>query len=143
MRTSKRGLDLIKSFVGLHLQSYLDGSNVFRIGYGTTLGVKAGMLINAEQAERMLLDDVQRLESEIQRLITAPLSQNQWDALISFTNNQGVESLASSTLRQLLNAGNYAGAAQQFPNWSRVGGKELPSLARLRAAERELFLTTA
>lgn len=143
MRTSTRGLDLIKSFQGLRLQSYLDYSNVFRIGYGTTLGVVAGMLIDVQQAESMLLDDVQRLEPEIQRLIIAPLSQNQWDALISFTHNQGVQSLASSSLRQLLNAGNYAGAAEQFPRWSRASGKDVPSLVRLRAAERELFLTTA
>ncbi len=142
MRTSKRGLDLIKSFQGLRLQSYMDYTNVLRVGYGTTLGVLANMNITSQEAERMLLDDVLRLEPEVQRLITSPLSQNQWDALISFTHNQGVKSLASSSLRQYLNAGNYAAAADQFPHWSRVGSKEVLSLVHLRAAERELFLRT-
>lgn len=76
MRTSQRGLSLIKSFEGLRLQAYQDSVGVWTIGYGATRGVKAGMKISKEQAERMLLNDVQRFEPEVQRLITAPLSQN-------------------------------------------------------------------
>ncbi|RRV49596.1 lysozyme [Pseudomonas sp. p106] len=143
MRTSQRGLCLIKSFEGLRLQAYQDAVGVWTIGYGTTRGVSAGISITNEQAERMLLNDVQRFEPEVERLITAPLSQNQWDALISFTYNLGAANLESSTLRRLLNAGDYAGAAEQFPRWNKAGGKVLPGLVRRRAAERELFLEAA
>ncbi|MCL8307605.1 MULTISPECIES: lysozyme [Pseudomonas] len=140
MRTSQRGLSLIKSFEGLRLQAYQDAVGVWTIGYGTTRGVNAGMKISKEQAERMLLNDVQRFEPEVERLVTVPLSQNQWDALVSFAYNLGSANLESSTLRRLLNAGDYAGAADQFPRWNKAGGKVLPGLTRRRAAERELFL---
>lgn len=143
MRTSQRGLSLIKSFEGLRLQSYQDVVGVWTIGYGTTRGVNASMKISKEQAERMLLNDVQRFEPEVQRLITVPLSQNQWDALICFTYNLGSANLESSTLRRLLNTGDYAGAAEQFPRWNKAGGKVLPGLVRRRAAERDLFLEAA
>ena len=143
MRTSQRGLSLIKSFEGLRLQAYQDAVGVWTIGYGTTRGVNASMSITKEQAERMLLNDVQRFEPEVERLVTVPLSQNQWDALISFTYNLGAANLESSTLRRMLNAGDYTGAAEQFPRWNKAGGKVLPGLVRRRAAERELFLEVA
>lgn len=143
MRTSQRGLSLIKSFEGLRLQSYQDAVGVWTIGYGTTRGVTGGMSISKEQAERMLLQDVQRFEPEVHRLVTAQLNQNQWDALVSFTYNLGSANLKSSTLRRLINAGDYAGAAEQFPRWNKAGGKVLPGLVRRRAAERDLFLGAA
>ncbi|KWW18795.1 muraminidase [Pseudomonas putida] len=143
MRTSQRGLSLIKSFEGLRLHAYQDSVGVWTIGYGATRGVKAGMKISKEQAERMLLNDVQRFEPEVERLITAPLNQNQWDALISFTYNLGAANLESSTLRRLINAGDYKSAAEQFSRWNKAGGQVLAGLTRRRAAERELFLETA
>lgn len=134
---------MIKSFEGLRLQAYQDAVGVWTIGYGATRGVKVGMSITKDQAERMLLNDVQRFEPEIQRLVTTPLSQGQWDALVSFTYNLGAANLESSTLRRLLNAGDYAGATEQFPRWNKAGGRVLPGLVRRRAAERELFLGAA
>ncbi|MGE8467321.1 MAG: lysozyme [Pseudomonas putida] len=101
------------------------------------------MKVSMEQAERMLLNDVQRFEPEVERLITSPLSQNQWDAMISFTYNLGAANLESSTLRRLINAGNYVAAADQFPRWNKAGGKVLAGLVRRRAAERDLFLESA
>ena len=143
MRTSQRGLSLIKSFEGLRLQAYQESGGVWTIGYGATRGVKPGMSITKDQAERMLLNDVQRFEPEVQRLVTAKLNQDQWDALVCFTYNLGAANLESSTLRRLLNAGDYAGAADQFPRWNKAGGKVLPGLVRRRAAERDLFLGAA
>ncbi|MDU9394301.1 lysozyme [Pseudomonas sp. zfem002] len=143
MRTSQRGLSLIKSFEGLRLHAYQDSAGVWTIGYGATRGVKAGMSITRDQAERMLLNDVQRFEPEVQRLVTVPLSSNQWDALICFTYNLGAANLESSTLLRLLNSGDYLGAAEQFPRWNKAAGKVLPGLVRRRAAERDLFLEAA
>jgi lysozyme len=143
MRTSQRGLSLIKSFEGLRLLAYRDAVGVWTIGYGATRGVKAGMSITKEQAERMLLNDVQRFEPEVERLVQVPLTGNQWDALVSFTYNLGAANLESSTLLRLLNRGDYAGAAGQFPRWNKAGGKVLTGLVRRREAERVLFLEAA
>ena len=70
-----------------------------------------------------------------------PVTQNQFDALVSFTYNLGAGNLRSSTLLKKLNAGDYAGAADEFPKWNKAGGKELAGLTRRRNAERDLFLS--
>jgi len=101
------------------------------------------MTITTEQAERMLQNDIARFEPELENLVKVPLNQNQWDALMSFVYNLGSANLASSTLLKLLNAGDYARAADQFPRWNKAGGKELPGLTKRRAAEQALFLSAA
>ena len=146
MRTSTKGFALIKSFEGLRLTAYSDpatGAAPWTIGYGATRGVTKGMTITSEQAERMLQNDIARFEPELESLVKVPLSQNQWDALMSFVYNLGSANLASSMLLKLLNAGDYARAADQFPRWNKAGGKELPGLTKRRAAEQALFLSAA
>lgn len=143
MRTSQKGVNLIKSFEGLRLNSYQDSVGVWTIGFGTTRGIKAGMTISADQAERMLQNDIARFEPQIEHLVNVELSQSQWDALMSFTYNLGAANLESSTLLKRLNAGNYAGAAEQFPRWNKAGGQVLSGLTKRRAAERAMFLGAA
>lgn len=139
MHTSQKGLDLIKSFEGLRLSAYKDVVGVVTIGYGTTSGVKMGDTITKERAEELLRDDVKRFEDQVLRLVKVPLTQGQFDALVSFTYNLGAANLGNSTLLRLLNAGDYKGAAAQFDRWTKAGGKELPGLVKRRAAERALF----
>jgi lysozyme len=87
--------------------------DVWTIGYGVTRGVKAGMAITKDQAERLLVNDVQRFEPDLDRLVKVPLSQNQWDALMSFVyNNLNAANLESSTL---LSQKYYTGADYPFP----------------------------
>ncbi|RJX83508.1 lysozyme [Pseudomonas sp. LS-2] len=146
MRTSQKGIDLIKSAEGLRLVAYPDpatGAEPWTIGYGSTRGVVKGMKITEEQAERMLMNDIARFEPELDRLVKVSLNQNQWDALMSFVYNLGTPNLASSTLLKLLNAGDYARAADQFPRWNKAAGKELSGLTKRRAAEQALFLSKA
>ena len=143
MRTSQKGVSLIKAFEGLRLKAYQDSVGVWTIGYGATRGVSAAMSITAEQAERMLQNDLGRFEPDLDRLVQVPLSQNQWDALMSFVYNLGAANLGSSTLLKLLNSGDYAGAAEQFPRWNKAGGQVLAGLTKRRAAERQLFLGAA
>lgn len=143
MRTSQKGVSLIKSFEGLRLKSYQDSVGVWTIGYGATRGITEGMTITNEQAERMLVNDVGRFEPEVERLVKVPLSQVQWDALMSFTYNLGAANLGSSTLLKLLNAGDYSGAAEQFLRWNKAGGQVLAGLTKRRAAERAMFLGAA
>jgi lysozyme len=68
------------------------------------------------------------------------VTQNQFDALISFAFNLGLSALAGSTLWRLFAHGDIQGAANEFPKWIYAGGKLLEGLKRRRQAERELFL---
>ncbi|MHC8408277.1 lysozyme [Pseudomonas sp. TMB3-21] len=140
MRTSIKGIDLIKSFEGLRLNSYQDSVGVWTIGYGTTRGIGPRMTITNDQAEQMLMKDIARFEPEVERLVKVPLNQHQWDALLSFVYNVGAMNLGTSTLLKLLNTRNYAAAAEQFPRWNKAGGKVLNGLVKRRAAERRMFV---
>ena len=89
----------------------------------------------------MLLEDLNdRYEPDVLRLVSAELTQSQFDALVSFTYNLGASALARSTLLKKLNAGDYAGAAEEFERWDKCNGKPLAGLARRRHAEKSLFL---
>lgn len=139
-KTNKAGVDLIKSFEGLELKAYKDIVGVLTIGYGSTgPHVKEGQTITEQEAEALLLKDMERFESGVESLATAALTDNQFAALVSLSFNVGLGNLKSSTLLKLLNAGDYAGAANQFPRWNKAGGKEVAGLTRRRLAEQALF----
>lgn len=139
MQISKAGLDLIKQFEGLYLNAYRCPAGVPTIGYGHTAGVAMGQTITQQQADDYLRRDVRQFERAVARLVTVPLTQGQFDALVSFAFNLGEGALAQSTLLRLLNAGDHAGAAAQFDRWNKADGRVLPGLVRRRAAERALF----
>lgn len=145
MKISATGINLIKSFEGLRLKAYDDGVGVWTIGYGTIkypngVRVKTGDSCTSQQAEDYLRSDLSAFESAVNRLVTAKLTQNQFDALVSFTYNLGVTNLSKATLLKKLNAGDYQGAADQFLVWNKAGGKVMKGLVRRREAERSLFL---
>ncbi|KVJ11159.1 lysozyme [Enterobacter asburiae] len=146
MQTSEKGIALIKQFEGCKLTAYQDSVGVWTIGYGWTQPVDgkpigAGMTIKQETAERLLKTGLVSYESDVSRLVKVGLTQGQFDALVSFTYNLGVRSLSTSTLLRKLNAGDYAGAADEFLRWNKAGGKVLNGLTRRREAERALFLS--
>ena len=145
MQTSEKGIALIKRFEGCKLTAYQDSVGIWTIGYGWTQPVegkpiRAGMTIKQETAERLLKTGLVSYESDVTRLVKVGLSQGQFDALVSFTYNLGARSLSTSTLLRKLNAGDYAGAADEFLRWNKAGGKVLNGLTRRREAERDLFL---
>jgi GH24 family phage-related lysozyme (muramidase) len=143
--TGEKGLSLIKSFEGLRLDAYICPAGVATIGYGTTKinsqAVKVPSVITESQANDYLKTDVKAFEQSVNSAVSVPVTQNQFDALVSFTYNLGAGNLRSSTLLKKLNAGDYAGAADEFPKWNKAGGKELAGLTRRRNAERDLFLS--
>jgi lysozyme len=106
------------------------------------------MVISQELADKFFLDDIWNFEEEVNYLLRVPVTQNQFDALVSFAYNVGsdidtdtlAEGLGDSTLLKYLNAGNLGAAADEFPKWNKAKGKILPGLTRRRKAERELFL---
>lgn len=148
MKTSQKGIDLIKEFEGLRLTAYYDAVGVLTIGYGHTnrsasadkYPVYPGQTITAAQAETILKADLIVFENAVLRNVTYPVNQNQFDALVSFTFNLGEGNLRSSTLLQKLNNGDILGAANEFDRWVYAGGKKLEGLVRRRAAEKALFL---
>ena len=142
MITSNNGINLIKSFEGFRATAYVCPAGILTIGYGTTSGVKRGMVITEAQAEVLLRKDLTKFEDAINKLVKVPLTQNQFDALSSLVYNIGLGNLASSTLLKKLNEGDYQGAADQFPRWNRAAGRVLAGLTRRRAAERALWLET-
>src|SRR5512139_2752884 len=122
MKISKTGIDLIKHFEGLRLEAYQCSAGVWTIGYGTTRvhsgPVTEGMRITEDEAERLLLADIRYFEQRVNDLVKVPLSQNQFDALVSLAYNIGDGALADSTLLKELNAGNYQDAGEQFLKWN-------------------------
>lgn len=146
MRTSEKGVALIKSFEGLNLTAYKDSVGVWTIGYGWTQPVDGkpitkGMVIKPETAERLLKTGLVSYENDVSKLVKVKLTQGQFDALVSFAYNLGTRALSTSTLLKKLNAGDYDGAADEFPRWNKAGGKELAGLTRRREAEFALFIS--
>lgn len=146
MRASENGINLIKQFEGCRLTAYQDSVGVWTIGYGWTQPVDGkpvakGMTITQQKANQLLTEGVDQYEKGVTNLVTVPLNQNQFDALVDFAYNLGVNALKGSTLLKKLNAGDYAGAANEFTKWNKAGGKELAGLTRRREAEKSLFLS--
>ncbi len=140
MKTSKKGIALIKEFEGLRLKAYKDIVGVPTIGYGSTHGVTMGDEITEEEAEILLLEDLREYEDCVNQYVTVPITQEEFDALVSFAYNLGCGALRGSTLLRLLNAGNKEAAAQQFKRWNKAGGVEVAGLTRRRVAEANLFM---
>lgn len=135
------GLDLIKAFEGLYLESYQDPVGIWTIGYGHIQGVKQGMKITISQAEDLLREDLSRYETAVEEAVDITIDDNQFAALTSFCFNLGANSLFKSTLLKLLNQGKIAEAANEFSRWDKAGGQSLLGLSRRRRAERALFLS--
>ncbi|WP_254609759.1 lysozyme [Burkholderia lata] len=144
MKINQAGLGLIKQFAGLRLSAYYNVVGILTIGYGHTgPDVKPGLTITEAKADELLNSDLARFESGVGDLVKVPLSANQFSALVSFSWDQGLRTLRSSTLLRLLNQGDYRGAAQQFRSWDKAGGQERKTLLMRRDAERALFETPA
>lgn len=135
---------IVKDFEKCVLQAYPDpgtGGDPWTVGWGHTgPEVKAGYSVTQEKADADLMGDMQESEECVNSMVDAPLTQNQFDALVSFVFNIGGRQFSTSTMLRLLNGGRYAEAAQQFRVWNRGGGKVLGGLVRRRAAEQALFL---
>ena len=104
-----------------------------------TATATAGMRITADEADALLTKDLVTFERQVNHMVTAPIQQHQFDALMSFAYNVGTGSLRGSTLLKRVNAVEYVSAEFEFDRWVRSKGKVLPGLVRRRAAERAMF----
>ena len=141
MKTSHKGIDLIKEFEGLRLKAYKCPGGVWTIGYGHTAGVKPGMVISEAQAEEYLMADLIAFEKHLNGLGLA-LNQNQFDALVSFIYNVGTGNFSSSTLLRKVRANPLDNSIMdEFLKWVYSKGRVLPGLQRRRLAEMKLYFS--
>lgn len=139
MRTSKAGINFIKSFEGCLLTESHKLDGVPTIGYGHTgTDVKIGMKITPKKAEQLLKKDLKKFESYVNAL-KYKLKQNEFDALVSFTYNCGC-----GNLRNLTKAGTRSKReiANAIIRYNKCNGKVLKGLQRRRKAEQYMFLGT-
>ena len=146
-KISRQGLDLVKHFESFFPEAYKDPVGIWTIGYGHT-GLQhrdgtvfKGRKVTEAQALELLDYDMNQFEERVNAHITQPLTQNQFDALVSLTYNIGAGAFKNSTLLKLLNQGDYVGASHQFDVWIKAGGQTVQGLVNRRAAEKALFLS--
>jgi len=141
MNISQKGIELIKSFEGFRAVPYKDIAGFLTIGFGHK--IVAGEVfgaISSLEATAILHRDVQWAVTIINTAVEVTLTQNQFDALCSFTYNVGAHAFATSTLLKLINEDDFAGAAKEFLKWDIAGNKVSASLLARRQKEMELFL---
>ena len=141
MTTDQAGRSLIEQFEGCSLHAYLDQRGIPTIGYGHTQGATMGQTCTQAEADAWLAEDLATAEQAVSRLVKVPLTQNQFDALVSLCYNIGQGNFAESTVLRLLNAGSIQGSAEAILMWNKTGGVINPGLMRRREAEKALFLT--
>lgn len=136
---SAEGLALIKQWEGLRLEAYRCDAGVWTIGYGHTASAYEGMKITLEQAERLLVQDLDVFENAVSRAVKVDLSDNQFAALVSWAYNVGVGAMQKSSLIRKLNAGDYGSVPGELARWNKVKGKVNRGLSNRRAAEIGLW----
>jgi lysozyme len=152
MEISPAGIALIQSFEKCELTAYPDpavGWKLPTIGWGHTAGVVQGQVIDQARADELLASDLAAFEAIVTCAVHVPLTQHQFDALVSIVFNVGpgnpghrdgiiwLANGAHSTLLRTLNAGDYAGCAAEFPKWCHPAN--LPGILRRRLAEQAMF----
>lgn len=148
MKISDKGLDLIKKYEGISLEPYLCPAGIPTIGYGNTRyndGAKVTLddkPITEQEATEMLQYQCNTIYGKcVNNNITSKTTQEQFDAMVSFTWNLGCGNFRTSTLLRKHNAKDYDGASNEFLRWNKSGGKILRGLTRRREEERGLYLS--
>ena len=147
MKISPRGLELIKDFEGFSSKAYLDVVNIPTIGWGNTFyedgtKVKLGDQISKTDALKLLEIVANRdFADKIFPSIKVKVTQSQFDAMVSLAYNIGAGAFLKSTLLKKVNAGDFAGAGEEFLRWNKAGGKEVLGLTKRREREKQLFLS--
>lgn len=153
MKASKNCIDLIKQFEGLRLSPYLDGAGIPTIGYGSTRYEDSACVdiddpaISEQEADSLLLNDLNQSANYLQNIIKVNLTQKQTDAILSLVYNIGIGNFKNSTLRKYLNKNDLQSAGNQFLVWNERRDKKTGKLVidnglvKRRNTERDLFLS--
>lgn len=143
-KTSPNGRKFIELWEGTLLRAYNDGTGVWTIGTGHTSAagpppVGPGMAITQEEADAILSADLVPVEQTVNQVVKHTLTQNQFDALVSFQFNTG--GLARSSLLRSINLNDFSQVGPDFNMWVMGGGHVMPGLIKRRKAEVILFNT--
>jgi lysozyme len=148
MKLDKRGYDIIKEFEGLSLKPYLCSAKISTIGYGNTYypnGKKVTLNdapITKQRAEELLVFIADKFASDVLKLIKSKVTQNQFNALVSFAYNVGVTNLSKSTLLRLVNINpNDGNIAKEFLKWNKANKVPLQGLTNRRIKESALYFS--
>lgn len=136
---SVAGVVFIQNQEGTEQQAYLDSVGVPTICTGSTRAVRIGQYASLSECQQRLKEDTSEAGSAVQRLVTQPITQPQYDALVSLVFNIGEGNFARSTLLRRLNEGQCMVAAAEFNKWIYARGKRLAGLVKRREAERRMF----
>ena len=139
MKISQEGIALIKKFEGCELNAYQCSANVWTIGYGHTKEVAENNECSMEEAEEILVADLEEFEEWVEKLVSVEMAQNEFDALVAFTFNLGPTNLRTSTLLERLNDRKFEDVPFEMKRWNRAGGVVVDGLVRRREAEALLF----
>lgn len=139
---TNKGIEFIKNEEGFVDHTYFDEAAIATIGYGHKLRSGESFVgsITHEKGEEILKADVAWAEEAVEKKVTVPLTNNEFDALVSFTFNVGATAFADSTLLRLLNAGQYEAVPIQMNRWIWAGGRISPVLTGRRKREGNLFM---
>jgi lysozyme len=141
MKTSQKGIELIKQHEGLRLNSYLCAAGHYTIGFGHTRTAAAYLTISQQLAEELLLQDVHFAEIAV-NTTGLFLNQNQFDALVSFVFNLGPTAFkGSSLLKKIRLNASEVEIRHQFSRWVHAKGKPLPGLIARRNDEANLYFS--
>lgn len=134
--------DIPHHFEGCKLKAYLCPAGIWTIGWGSTGShVYKGLVITQEQADELFIKDTERFVNAVNNKVKTPITQYQFDALVSFVYNIGIGAFGRSTLLKKLNRSDYKGAIKEFLKWNKGGGKVLEGLTRRRKSESYYFET--
>lgn len=134
--------DLMHHYENCKLEAYLCPAGVWTIGWGSTGShVYKGLTITQEEADQLFIEDCKRFVESVNSSVKVPLTQYEFDALVTFAYNVGCGNFESSTLLKKLNIGNYQGASDEFLRWNKSKGRVLKGLTYRRQSERHYFLT--
>ncbi|MEY5098643.1 MAG: hypothetical protein RJA36_1362 [Pseudomonadota bacterium] len=146
MQSSSECLSLVRTCEGFRASPYRCPAGIPTIGYGSTRYADGRPVklsdppITTAQADAIMRQTLKEYEAAVNRYVTVPINQNQFDALVDFAYNAGAQNLRNSTLLRLLNQRQYAQAANEFGKWVFAGPQRLPGLVKRRALEKQLFL---
>lgn len=134
------GAVMIQNYEGLSTTPYKDAVGVSTVCWGSTENVVMGKVVSYEECVRRFVNDVAAAEQAVRDYVKVPVTQRQFDSLVSFTFNLGVGNFSRSTLLKLVNARECYGAAKEFLKWNKAGGRVLPGLTKRRIEESRTFL---
>lgn len=144
-KISKKGIEFLKRVEGEELTVYNDEAGYPTIGVGHKL--KPGekfTFITQSKSDELLMRDLRESENAINRYVNVPLTQNQYDSLVSFIFNVGVDAFKKSTMLTKINNDDFNGAVNEFDRWKfiTVNGEKIVSngLLNRRIEERQFFV---